>query len=120
MVGLIRLLARRLKRLIVYALALWGRTWSGVCQGSLSDCKIVVSGAALNVTIRLSILLRHSQSQTPALTGVEMSLDMLLPTCHCRCLLIQTVAQHCLALHHKPVTRLPLPPAHIWKWLKMK
>jgi hypothetical protein len=44
------------KRLIVCVLARWGRTWFGVYQGRLSDCKCMVSGAALNATISLSIL----------------------------------------------------------------
>jgi hypothetical protein len=63
----------------------------------------MVSGAALNATIRLSILLRRSQSQKHALTVVEMALGMLLPASRCRCLSIQTVAQHSRLLYHQAV-----------------
>jgi hypothetical protein len=56
MVGLIQLLARMLKHLIVCVLVRWAGTWSVVGQGTLSGCKSIVSGAVLNVTIRLPIL----------------------------------------------------------------
>jgi hypothetical protein len=61
----------------------------------------MVLGAALNATIRLSIIFGRSQSHTPALTGMEGALGMLLNACYCRWLSIQTVAQHCNVLKHK-------------------
>jgi hypothetical protein len=61
----------------------------------------MVSGAALNVTIRLSS--RRLQIQAPALTAVEMARGMLHPARRCGCLSIQTVAQHCRVIHYKTV-----------------
>jgi hypothetical protein len=44
-----------LNRLTVCVLARKSKTWLGVCQSTLLEPENMVSGATLNVTIRLSI-----------------------------------------------------------------
>jgi hypothetical protein len=71
MVGLTLLPARmsKTKRPTVCVLARWGRTLSGVYPDSLSNCKCMVSGAALNASIHLSILCKQFAESSTCFDG---------------------------------------------------